>query len=81
MEFSVQVNDAFKQGVQKTQVHKDGFQAKEIVSFANFYCLKLNKPHNLNTQIKSHIHNVVKIKSRLNSGTSPAAITIPYTLV
>lgn len=80
MEFSVQMNDAFKQGVQH-KVHKDGFQAKEIVSLANFFCLKLNKPNSLNIQIKSHIHKVLKIKSRLNTGTGPAAITIPYTLV
>lgn len=78
MEFSVQVHDAFKQEVQQNQVQKDGFQAKEIVGLANFYCLKLNKPSNFNTQIKSHIHNLLKIKASLNSGTAPAAITIPH---
>lgn len=78
MEFSVQVNNAFKQGVQLNQVHKDGFQAKKIWSLANFYALKLNKPNKLNTQIRSHIPNVLKIKGGLNSGTGPAAITIPF---
>lgn len=81
MEFSAQGNDVFKQGVPQNQIHKDGFQAKEIASLANFYCLTLNKPKNLNTHIKSHIHNVLKIKARLNSGIGHVAIIIPYTLV
>jgi len=55
--------------MQQNQVHKDEFQPKEIVSLAHFYWPKLKQPDKLNTQIKSHIHNVLKIKAILNSGT------------